>query len=981
MIILVCLVLLVLPVSAASGPDQSSTIVSSRSWVVANSTDHATIIVVAQNISIKFPNATVAFSVNSTDLGTISPASAVTDANGVATGVFTTNKKSGTAIITAVITYGNVSVEKTISQNIDHDTPYTATFDYENEITVGTETPFNISFKDKWGNPIDNRKSDDPHSISLHISSVTGAGAFDSAGTFAQDITRTLDAQGNVSVKVRADTVGGENIIWQKPFGAISDHYESILGITNGIPYSMIFTVHPDNPASLPADGADDHKFTFDYNLYDKYGNPASNQTLAIHSSWSGDTDLNLTSNGVGLIEFTYGPHDRTGNITIAATARSNTTVTVTKYIEFYSTAPVNMVLMASPETMASRDADSSIRSNITAEVTDIMGNPVPNETVYFTLGTPTYDGTYTITSPPALGNVSAVTDENGFATVPFTPGGFTRNSSDLHYTQQATGHCVVTATWGSVHQNVQLTWKNYPYLSVETSVSPLTIAVNDTIDVTIKLKGDGWALEPNPIDAVLVIDRSGSMGDDNPTRISSAKSAALTFVSKMSSTYDRIGVVSFAGYTSGTDTRTDISLTSDYSNLKTAINSLKANGATETRDGLKQAIDLLIKNKNPNPKTVRAIILMTDGNYNWLGNPLGRGTGYSSGYSSYSTSDLEPDEYRYYSGMGDGLTGSRWSGSYYTYPDGQLTNQNMSVYARNNNIRLYMISFASKLDPQAVSDMQVMADSTGGFYQHAPDAATLAQIYTLIAGDLNTEAGVNTTMSVKFDTVNVTGVSVPGAEVYDYVYDPMASTAITWQDKNTNVTDQTNDWNDDHHLDFNIGTIRLNETWQSVFRLKIKEAGNIEVFGNSSSIVFNNGTDSMSLPKRFVNVINNITDTGVTMQSIQVSNLQITQTGVIKDFLPARWEISYPGKLNATERIYYSNDNMQTWIQFDSKTGILDGGGEETDYSTLDVRSLPAGTYYIRVVASADDALGDEKISSGSAMVGTAGKSYIKLE
>ena len=52
--------------------------------------------------------------------------------------------------------------------------------------------------------------------------------------------------------------------------------------------------------------------------------------------------------------------------------------------------------------------------------------------------------------------------------------------------------------------------------LSVKTTVMPPTVALNDTVEVTIALKGDGWALGPKPIDAILVMDKSGSMSNYN---------------------------------------------------------------------------------------------------------------------------------------------------------------------------------------------------------------------------------------------------------------------------------------------------------------------------------------------------------------------------------------------------------------------------------------------------------------------------------
>jgi hypothetical protein len=320
---------------------------------------------------------------------------------------------------------------------------------------------------------------------------------------------------------------------------------------------------------------------------------------------------------------------------------------------------------------------------------------------------------------------------------------------------------------------------------------------------------------------------------------------------------------------------------------------------------------------------------------------------------------------------------------SYTTSPDGQLTEQNLSVFAANNNIRLYTISYANTLDSQAISDMNVMANATGGFYANAPDAATLAQIYTRIAGQLQTAAGVNTQMTLNFQNVNVTGVSVPGVQVFRYVAANPGSTDITWQDGVTNNTDQSGQWPD---LVFNIGTISLGQTWQAAFQLKVLQGGSIQLFGNQSTLVFNNGASSMTLPPAYITSINNLTNTGVTTQSILLSPLLVTQPGIITDFVPLQWNTTYPGAQTATERLYYSTSYQQPqtcgaspWVQFDQQAGIPPG--ESTGYSRLDVRTQPGGTYYICVLAQANDALSATAETGIGTQVKMSGKSYIKLE
>ena len=145
-----------------------------------------------------------------------------------------------------------------------------------------------------------------------------------------------------------------------------------------------------------------------------------------------------------------------------------------------------------------------------------------------------------------------------------------------------------------------------------------------------------------------------------------------------------------------------------------------------------------------------------------------------------------------------------------------------MTNFAAANNIRLYMIAYANanNMNSQAISDMNVMANATGGFYAAAPNAATLAQIYTNIAGQLQTAAGVNTQMNLNFQSVNVTGVTVPGADALSYVAANPGSTDITWQDGVTNNTDQSGQW--PNQMIFNIGTINLGQTWQATFQLRV---------------------------------------------------------------------------------------------------------------------------------------------------------------
>ena len=580
-----------------------------------------------------------------------------------------------------------------------------------------------------------------------------------------------------------------------------------------------------------------------------------------------------------------------------------------------------------------------------------------------------------------------------------------------------------MNATWKTSNKIVPATWKNYPYLSLSTKVSPQTVEINKTIDVTIEFRGDGFALQPTPIDVIMVMDKSGSMSNYNiapgVTRMQAAKIAANTFVTKMNEGTDRIGLVS---YDEESTVSTDASLGTPFSTVTTKINAITPNnGPTAMRQGFKQAIDHM--KVNGRTTSIRAVILMTDGNWNQGGSPLAVGKGYDLsswvqnnrdlgvstpyyGFSRWAT-DFEDQDYRWYSGLGgtlssssstvvrkprqiDPATGLDTSGrTTETRPtsgtycgNGQLTEQNMSIYAKDNNIRLYTLSFAMTIPDDERIALTTLANSTGGFYRHAPTQAALETFYTEIAGDLKDTAGVNATMTADFDNINVTGFAMDGGQVYDYVYHPTDSTKIRWQDGVTNVTNQSADWIADNKLDFSIGTIKVGQYWNATFRLKVKQGGLIEVFGNHSTVSFNGGNETLSLPQTFITVVPNLTATEIIAKKITLENLTVTETGEIKALIPVMWNTNYTGNETLTEKVYYRIDDKGAWVQFATKTHMYDPlTMEYVDYAQLDVTKLPMGSYQIRVIATASDAPDATIMLDSPVIVGNRGKTYIKLE
>jgi len=546
----------------------------------------------------------------------------------------------------------------------------------------------------------------------------------------------------------------------------------------------------------------------------------------------------------------------------------------------------------------------------------------------------------------------------------------------------------------------------NYPYLSVETEVSPATIGMNDTVDVTIRLKGDGYELQPDPIDVVLCTDRSGSMLKDYPDRMVKAMEASEIFNAQMNYPRDHLGLVSFGkngktdllnygnhkwlGEDSSTDddstyrdthypadgktyadyATVDLSMSDNATLINTTIKQMVPDWGTPMRFGIYKAINELIDNGRDN--TVKAVIVLSDGDYNHYGDPLARGDAKTKDPSEFS--DLTVN-YLPFDGLGSG----------------SMSNQNMSVYAMNNNIRIYSIAFANDISDGGKNTLKVLAESTGGKYYHAPTGDDLAQVYTDIAGELKTEAGVNTTMTV-FNNVELNETPVDAFKVFDYRYQNGVSTYILNKSGNgttlyEGTIDQTPDWNTNHNLHFDIGTIHLNQVWEARIQLAVNssyegsEYNNINIFGPGASLSFNNGEDTLALPDTFLTVLPDLNNTGITSAWLEVDleepELPPGQDS-FTDTVPLTWTITYNGTRDIHETLAYSKDDRLSWTVF--WTGTVVSSTTE-DKALLDASNLPAGDYCVRLTASADDAPDAVDMTGAPIHIGSTSRAYIKIE
>jgi hypothetical protein len=301
---------------------------------------------------------------------------------------------------------------------------------------------------------------------------------------------------------------------------------------------------------------------------------------------------------------------------------------------------------------------------------------------------------------------------------------------------------------------------------------------------------------------------------------------------------------------------------------------------------------------------------------------------------------------------------------------------------AKSRGIEVFVLGYPSygQIDNETINGMV-----SPGRYYFVPNPDDMRHYFDVIYGEIREEAGVNIITSVDFQNINVTGVSTPGNEVYDYIYHPNVSTRTGWQDGKTNVTNQTADWADDNKLDFSVGTIKIRQQWNTTFQLKVKKSGIIDIFGKNSTVSFNGITNPLVLPQTFITVVPELNVTEIGVKQITLQNLTITEPGEITVFLPVAWDSVYTGNKTLTEQVFYSMNNGP-WVLFDTKTHLYPHAPElmlptqYTDYASLDVKKLPPGGYKIRVYATSPDAP-DAMAETTLKTIGGKGKVFIKLE
>jgi len=923
-IIIISLLFLIGTVGAVGIPD-TVLVTTEKPWIIANNVDQSTITVTVMNTTPGLDygvvsGVTVNLVVNNTLYGTLSPTTVTTNVSGKASSTFKAKTKSGAAQITVSGLSGSGI------QNIDHDSPYYPYFSYPLTGEVNSEILFNIFVTDRWANPIDNRKeinlSLPNHTVSLHVHGPAPDDCY-FVGS-GHDISPALESNGNFSVVVNLTSKIGNNYILMDQFGSISEKVEWIVVEATGKPYSMTGTIS--DGGILPVDTT---PFIIDYFLYDVFGNPVRNQSIWVNTTLN--EHKTYTTNSLGQVRLYYGPMFTAGDITINATPLRNSSIMNTTVAHFINSGPSDMLLAVTPQTMASLDTLATQKQAfVRATVIDYFGNPVPNETVSFSLGTVSAVG-FTQNISPTLSATTAVTSNDGNAIVIFYPGSFAKRG-EPGYNGTATGTVVVTATWNGTSKSVKTTWKNYAYLNIMASAEPKNVKLNETVDITIDVVGDGYNMQGGPVTAILDQDTSANIFGGGGWKFHDSITAAKAFVGTCTEGQDYIGVTAY----SDTSDIINLAPTPSLSLVNLALDNLKKGNKADFYASISHAIHNMTETQpfRP-PDRVRAVIILED-----------------PGGTSLKEWEM------------DALKTEAGSTTPFTY------------------LFVAFYDTAGGGTECLGAAARTAANLTNGpnQYECLGNVNDLITAYQNFSRELHTRAGVNTSLALDFGKIEQDGSQIDGFEAFSYVpvndtdsrpfYDLdttpksrdsiVGRTRIMWPNSSHSVKNQFDEWNTSQKLHFDIGTVNISERWNATYRLRaVNETGLMNLFNctmSESRLLYNDNEEPpVCLPELPIMVTNATPPANQT--GLDVWNLHVTKSGNITDYIPLEWNLEYAGFDIATETInyqYYDGYNFGPLIQFTSRSDIAPGNYIQV--AQLDVKKFPPGRYKIYVNASAKD-------------------------
>ncbi len=397
---------------------------------------------------------------------------------------------------------------------------------YDEIVPVNASTDITVRMKDQYGNVINDK---------------TGTTIEFWIGDGDQPVIQNFSKDGDCTVTFNASKIAHTVLIGIYPVdcGKSLDRIIDIEVVSLDDPSTIEFKkieTAPDEPYPVEFHCLAGTTYYFDVGIIvtDIHGNPIANYPVEFSTTLGGIQTI-ITGND-GIAHAKVGPQKTIGDVEI--TAKVEGLPAITKMLTFTGGEGEGFKISVNPADLPSYEVNPDVKAAIVARVHNAMGTGVEGQDVSFKI-TPNSitknKEDLPMQDPVILSTNPVKTDADGYAIAYLRAGAFPDHNSPDYY-DSAMGNCNVTATWGESSQiSPVISWRNYPYLRVETNVSDTVVAPGEKIDVSIYLIGDGYDFANHkPIDVVLCLDRGEDMLMDEVKgrdRMLAARSAAMRLV------------------------------------------------------------------------------------------------------------------------------------------------------------------------------------------------------------------------------------------------------------------------------------------------------------------------------------------------------------------------------------------------------------------------------------------------------------------
>ncbi|MDI6896750.1 Ig-like domain-containing protein [Methanocella conradii] len=762
----------------------------------------------------------------------------------------------------------------------------------------------------------------------------------------------------------------------------------------------------PDPASSVFADG----KTGYRLNIWakDSGGNAVKYRDLNVLKNGEYEITVKTDRYGYASVDIEPSRYVCTHNYTVYA---NNTNVSSTIFLSYIAGPPAKVIAKANPYVVASAEIATPPGSPFDVHETDIIGmvvdewnHPLGGQSISF--------ASLNTSLGNITGNTSGVTyDGSGEYMTKFRLGNNT-NGTDI------TVGVPVEVRSGNLSSICNVFYTNDSFISVKTSINPKNnISVNDTINVSISVSGIGWKIRPKPLDVELIFDSSGSMNWYSTTVSNGGKPVIGTIPKEQAGKWVKLydyyndgsvkdmyvmlsspyspyckydngwqgsfysglmvkvpGERSYRyGVNSGNENNLriqdapvgtyeiwgrlhyDPEFTTEVPPYYITVQvSPKRLGKYYDLDSAakvagRQFIDNMSSSDqvgviwfNMNSGIARSLSLVNSTNKSRLYNAI-NGLNAEGGTNVYLGIQEAISDFDEYGRSNSKHVAIILSDGYSQSPEQDLY---WAEQAKAKGITIYTIAMGMA-DEQTLGGI---ANRTGGkFYKVASDME-LYGTYADISSDLKKIVANQTEMHILTSCSYVNGTLVPDAE---YV---TGSAIVTYNNNPPIQQEPIINTNGKYELKWNVGTIRLNDTWKVDYKLKVLKAGIIQPVLNTSSITYiredgTPGNVSFLNEMMFVNDSEGGNPVNTTSKlSIKILNPSDNSKATLPQ-QTINWMVNYTGNFTYHQTITQNGPNGIVTI-YNDNDHRYDGNKNSTYSYNWDSSKLPDGDYIITIMA-----------------------------